>query len=76
MIEMKEALELGMTEFQDDRHFCTECVGYKPNAYMGTCHKGKKQYPKILNRCNMYATKVLQQTENFWEIEEKPFWEI
>ncbi len=76
MLTMEEAIANGMVKFEDDRHFCTECVGYKTNAYMGICHKGKKQYPKVLNRCNMYATKVLQQTENFWEIKEKPFWEI
>jgi len=44
---------------------------------MGKCQKGKIQYPKILNRCNMYASKVLQTTEVFWETgEEKPFWEV
>lgn len=76
MLTKDQAKELGLKPFVDDRHFCTECVAYKPNAYMGNCHKNKKQYPKILNRCNMFATKVLQTTENFWEIEgEKPFWE-
>lgn len=77
MITMEEAMAEGLEIFEDDRHFCTDCVGYKPNAYMGTCHKGKKQYPKLLNRCNMYADKVLQTTEAFWETDkEKPFWEI
>ena len=74
---LEEALELGLKPFEDDRHKCIDCAGYKQNAYMGKCHKGKIQYPKILNRCNMYASKVLQTTEKFWETnEEKPFWEI
>lgn len=77
MITMEEALEFGMKPFVDDRHYCTDCASHKPNAYMGKCHKGKIQYPKILNRCNMYTDKVLQTTETFWEkTEEKPFWEI
>jgi len=76
MITMDQAVAEGMVKFEDDRHFCTECAGYKSNAYMGKCHKGKIQYPKILNRCNMYASKVLQSTEVFWEVTEKPFWEI
>jgi len=49
MITMEEALTEGLAIFKDDRHFCSDCVGYKPNAYMGICHKGKKQYPKLLN---------------------------
>ena len=77
MITMDEAVAFGMTKLVDDRHKCIECAGYKHNAYMGNCNKGKKQYPKILNRCSMYASKVLQTTEVFWETtEEKPFWEI
>ena len=74
---LEQALENGMILFVDDRHFCTDCASHKPNAYMGKCHKGKIQYPKILNRCSMYASKVLQTTEVFWESgEEKPFWEV
>ena len=76
MITMEMAVEEKMVKFVDDRHFCTECVAYKPNAYMGNCNKNRKQYPKLLNRCNMFATKVLQTTATFWESEEKPFWEI
>lgn len=76
MITMEKAVEEGMVPFLDDRHFCTECIAYKQGAYMGNCNKGKKQYPKILNRCNMYATKVLQTTATSWEVTEKPFWEI
>lgn len=76
MITMEQAIEFGMKPFEDDRHKCTECLGYKQNAYMGNCNKGKKQYPKLLNRCNMFASKVLQTTEAFWETEEKPFWEV
>jgi len=77
MMTLEQALENGMILFVDDRHFCTDCASHKPNAYMGKCQKGKIQYPKILNRCSMYASKVLQTTEVFWEtVEEKPFWEI
>ena len=76
MITMEEAIAEGLVIFVDDRHFCTECSAYKKGAYMSICSKGKKQYPKILNRCNMYAKKVLQTTEAFWEVTEKPFWEI
>lgn len=77
MITMEQAIAFGMKPFVDDRHFCTDCESYKANAYMGKCHKNKIQYPKILNRCNMFASKVLQTTEAFWETtEEKPFWEI
>jgi len=70
---MEQAIELGMRPFVDDRHFCIDCALHKPNAYMGKCNAGKIQYPKILNRCNMYADKVLQTIET---VEEKPFWEI
>jgi hypothetical protein len=77
MITMEEALAEAMVKFVDDRRKCIECIAYKQGAYMGNCNKGKKQYPKILNRCNMYASKVLQTTEVFWEDDkEKPFWEI
>ena len=77
IMTLEQALENGMILFVDDRHFCTDCASHKPNAYMGKCHKGKIQYPKILNRCSMYASKVLQTTEVFWESgEEKPFWEV
>ena len=77
MMTLEQALENGMVLFVDDRHFCIDCASHKPNAYMGKCQQGKIQYPKILNRCSMYASKVLQTTEVFWETaEEKPFWEI
>ena len=77
VITEQEIAELGLKPFEDDRHLCGQCVYYKPNAYMGKCHKNLIQYPKILNRCSMYASKVLQTTEVFWETtEEKPFWEI
>lgn len=77
MISEMEAVDFGMVKFVDDRHFCTECVYYKQRTYMGKCNKEKIQYPKFLNRCNMFATKVLQTTEAFWEVDqEKPFWEI
>ena len=76
MITMEEAVAEGMVKFVDDRIKCTDCDGYKKDAYMGNCHKNRKQYPKLPNRCNMYASKVLQSTEVFWEITEKPFWEI
>lgn len=76
MITMEEAVANGMVKFVDDRIKCTDCVGYKKDAYMGNCNKGKKQYPKYQIRCNMYANKVLQTTEVFWEATEKPFWEI
>lgn len=77
MITMEEAVENGMIPFVDERIKCTDCAGYNPRPWGGKCHKGKIQYPKILNRCNMYAQKVLQTTEVFWETsEEKPFWEI
>lgn len=76
MITMEEAVANGMVKFEDDRIKCTDCVGYKRDAYMGNCNKGKKQYPKYQIRCNMYASKVLQTTEVFWEATEKPFWEI
>lgn len=76
MITMDEAVANGMVKFVDDRIKCTDCVGYKKDAYMGNCNKGKKQYPKYQIRCNMYAEKVLQTTEVFWEATEKPFWEI
>jgi hypothetical protein len=70
---MEQAIEFGMRPFVDDRHFCIDCALHKPNAYMGKCNAGKIQYPKILNRCNMYAEKVLQPIET---VEDKPFWEI
>jgi hypothetical protein len=70
---MEQAIEFGMRPFVDDRRFCTDCASHKPNAYMGKCHKNIVQYPKILNRCNMYAEKVLQTIET---TEDKPFWEI
>ena len=70
---MEQAIEFGMRPFVDDRHFCIDCALHKPNAYMGKCNAGKIQYPKILNRCNMYAEKVVHSTQN---IEDKPFWEI
>ena len=73
MMTLEEALENGLILFVDDRHFCIDCASHKPNAYMGKCHKEKIQYPKMLNRCNMYAEKVVHITQN---IEEKPFWEI
>lgn len=77
MITMEEAVAEGMVQFVDDRHSCTDCEGFNARAYMGNCNKGKKQYPKLLNRCNMYASKVLQTTEVFWDTtQEKPFWEI
>ena len=77
MMTLEEAKKNGLILFVDDRHFCLDCASHKPNAYMGKCHLGKIQYPKILNRCSMYASKVLQTTEVFWEsAEEKPFWEI
>lgn len=80
MITMEKAVEFGMVPFVDDRVQCMDCLGYKSNTYMGKCHKGKIQYPKmhndLPNRCNMYAKKVLQTTEVFWETSEKPFWEI
>jgi len=68
--------ELGLIPFVDDRQLCGECAYYKPNAYMGKCHKNLIQYPKIKNRCNMYANEQTMTTEQFWQIEEKPFWEI
>lgn len=73
MMTLEEALENGLILFVDDRHFCIDCASHKHNAYMGKCHKGKIQYLKILNRCNMYTDKVLHNTQT---IEEKPFWEI
>lgn len=74
---MEKAVELGMTEFKDDRHKCVECGKYKKNAWRGKCHAEKIQYPYEMNRCNMFTSKVLQTTETFWEVtEEKPFWEI
>lgn len=74
---MEQAVEFGMIPFRDERINCTQCSGYKVNAWGGKCNRGKIQYPKIQNRCNMYAEKVLQTTEAFWETtEEKPFWEI
>ena len=76
MITMEMAIEEGMIPFVDDRIKCTNCIGYKRDAYMGNCNKGEKQYPKYKIRCNMYAEKVLQTTEVFWEASEKPFWEI
>lgn len=77
MITMEQAIEFGMIPFRDELINCTQCSGYKTNPWGGKCHYGKIQYPKIPNRCNMYAEKVLQTTEAFWETtEEKPFWEI
>ena len=73
MMTLEEALENGLILFVDDRHFCIDCASHKPNPYMGKCHKGKIQYPKILNRCNMYSNNVLHITQ---KAEEKPFWEI
>lgn len=77
MITMEEAIENGLVPFVDERINCTDCVGYNPRPWGGKCQKGKIQYPKFKNRCNMYSEKVLQTTEVFWEVnEEKPFWEI
>jgi len=76
MLTMEEAVAEGMVLFVDERVNCTSCSGYKPNAWGGKCHKSKIQYPKLKIRCNMYAEKVLQTTQTFWESEEKPFWEI
>ena len=76
VITEQEIAELGLKPFEDDRHLCGQCVYYKPNAYMGKCHKNLIQYPKTENRCNMYATEQTMTTDQFWETEEKPFWEI
>lgn len=76
MLTMEEVVAEGMVPFLDERVHCTECLAYKHNAWGGKCNKGKIQYPKIKNRCNMYVEKVLQKTEVFWETKEKPFWEI
>jgi hypothetical protein len=76
VITEQEIAELGLKPFEDDRHLCGQCAYYKPNAYMGKCHKNLIQYPKTKNRCNMYATEQTMTAEQFWETEEKPFWEI
>jgi hypothetical protein len=73
MMTLEMAKKMGLIPFVDERHFCIDCKYYKHNAYMGKCNKNIVQYPKILNRCNMYAEKVLQTIET---TEDKPFWEI
>lgn len=80
MLTMEEAIENGLVPFVDDRVHCRDCLGFKPGAWKGICQRGKIQFANMHNnlpiRCNMYAKKVLQTTEVFWETEEKPFWEI
>lgn len=77
MITEKQAKEMGLIPFVDDRRFCKDCASHKPNAYMGKCHQNLVQFSTMLNRCNRFKEKVLQSAQAVApNTEEKPFWEI
>ena len=70
-LTMEEVVELGMEKFVDDRHLCSECVNYKPDAWKGLCVAQKIQYGKVMNRCNTFVGKLVKK-ESFTE---EAFWE-
>ena len=71
MLTLDQALEMGLTPFVDDRHFCTECQHYKPSAWKGLCNAQIIQYGKVMNRCNTFVGKMVKKenttAEAFWE---------
>lgn len=71
ILTFEQAIELGFSEFTDDRHFCTECSYYNKNSWKGKCHQGVTQFPKTLNRCPMFK-EVLKPKDVFTD---NRFWE-
>lgn len=71
MLTLEQAVENGMVEFVDDRHFCIECGYYKEGAWKGLCRAQKIQYGKVKNRCDMFVGKLVKK-EN---LTEEAFWE-
>lgn len=66
-LQLKEALDMGMTPFKDERHKCDDCRFVSRRPFKGKCHKDNIQYVFLLNNCDDYLARVEIDNGKFWE---------
>jgi hypothetical protein len=71
MLSLQEAVEMGLTPFEDDRHKCVECSFYNRGSWKGKCHKDMAQFAKVPIRCwgfqPVLKVKEVFTDNRFWE---------
>lgn len=70
-LKMEDAEDMGCTLFLDDRNNCTDCKHYIPNAWKGLCRAQIIQFPKVKNRCDTFADRLVKKDQ----LSEEAFWE-